>query len=134
LGTTTLTPLDEQILRLGRVGEGHRTRTDFQGACALRAIAGELVPIDDLVLVDAGSWRTERLLRTVKLLVAEHLTEPSHLGGAPRKPANRRAREAAAAMRRASPTIALQEIQLQAMAIPSARGHLTWSLRWWLSC
>jgi hypothetical protein len=32
-------------------------------------------------------------------------------------------------MRRASPTITLQEIgrQLQAMAIPSARGHLTWS-------
>jgi hypothetical protein len=47
--------LDEQILRLGRVGEGYRTRTDFQEACALRAIAGELVPIDDLVLVDAGT-------------------------------------------------------------------------------
>ena len=49
--------------------------------------------------------------------------------GVPRKSANRRAREAAAAMRRASPTITLQEIgrQLQAMAIPSARGHLTWS-------
>src|SRR5687767_7762786 len=31
--------LDEQILRLGRVGEGYRTRTDFQEACALRAIA-----------------------------------------------------------------------------------------------
>ena len=46
--------LDEQILRLGRVGEGYRTRT-FQEACALRAIAGELVPIDDLVLVDAGT-------------------------------------------------------------------------------
>jgi hypothetical protein len=32
-------------------------------------------------------------------------------------------------MRRASPTITLQEIgrQLQAMAIPSARGQLTWS-------
>jgi hypothetical protein len=32
-------------------------------------------------------------------------------------------------MRRASPTISLKEIgrQLQAMAIPSARGHLTWS-------
>jgi hypothetical protein len=44
--------LDEQILRLGRVGEGYRTRTDFQEACALRAIAGELVPIDDLVLVE----------------------------------------------------------------------------------
>lgn len=49
--------LDEQILRLGRVGEGYRTRTDFQEACALRAIAGELVPIDDLVLVDAGTPR-----------------------------------------------------------------------------
>lgn len=47
--------LDEQVGRLGRVGEGYRTRSDFQEACALRAIAGELVPIDDLVLVDAGS-------------------------------------------------------------------------------
>jgi DNA invertase Pin-like site-specific DNA recombinase len=76
-----------------------------------------------------GAWRTERLLRAVKLLVAEHLAEPALLGRAPRKSANRRARDAAAAMRRASPTITLQEIgrQLQAMAIPSARGHLTWS-------
>lgn len=47
--------LDEQVGRLDRVGEGYRTRSDFQEACALRAIAGELVPIDDLVLVDAGS-------------------------------------------------------------------------------
>lgn len=47
--------LDEQVARLGRVGEGYRSRSDFQEACALRAIAGELVPIDDLVLVDAGS-------------------------------------------------------------------------------
>jgi len=47
--------LDEQIGRLGRVGEGYRARSDFQEACALRAIAGELVPLDDLVLVDAGS-------------------------------------------------------------------------------
>ncbi len=71
-----------------------------------------------------GSWRTERLLRAVKLLVAEHLAEPALLGRAPRKPANRRARDAAAAMRRASPSISLQEIgrQLQAMGIPSARA------------
>jgi hypothetical protein len=76
-----------------------------------------------------GSWRTERLLRAIRLLVAEHLAEPALLGRAPRKSANRRARDAAAAMRRASPTITLQEIgrQLQAMAIPSTRGHLTWS-------
>jgi hypothetical protein len=76
-----------------------------------------------------GSWRSERLLRAMKLLVAEHLAEPALLGRAPRKSANRRAREAAAAMRRASPMITLREIgrQLQAMAIPSARGHLTWS-------
>lgn len=47
--------LDEQVSRLGRVGDGYRARSDFQEACALRAIAGELVPIDDLVLVDAGS-------------------------------------------------------------------------------
>ncbi|WP_296346021.1 DUF1612 domain-containing protein [Reyranella sp.] len=47
--------LDEQVVRLGRVGEGYRSRSDFQEACALRAIAGELVPIDDLVLVDAGA-------------------------------------------------------------------------------
>lgn len=47
--------LDEQVARLGRVGDGYRARSDFQEACALRAIAGELVPIDDLVLVDAGS-------------------------------------------------------------------------------
>ncbi|TAJ82099.1 MAG: DUF1612 domain-containing protein [Reyranella sp.] len=47
--------LDEQVARLGRVGEGYRARSDFQEACALRAIAGELVPIDDLVLIDAGS-------------------------------------------------------------------------------
>jgi hypothetical protein len=68
-------------------------------------------------------------LRAVKLLVAEHLAEPALLGRAPRKSVNRRARDAALAMRRASPTITLQEIgrQLQAMAIPSARGQLTWS-------
>jgi hypothetical protein len=47
--------LDEQVGRLGRVGEGYRSRSDFQESCALRAIAGELVPIDDLVLIDAGS-------------------------------------------------------------------------------
>jgi len=47
--------LDEQVGRAGRVGEGYRARSDFQEACALREIAGELVPIDDLVLVDAGS-------------------------------------------------------------------------------
>lgn len=47
--------LDEQVGRLGRVGEGYRARSDFQDACAQRALAGELVPIDDLVLVDAGS-------------------------------------------------------------------------------
>lgn len=52
---TAVVRLDEQVGRLGRVGEGYRTRTDFQEACALRAIAGELVPIDDLVLVDAGT-------------------------------------------------------------------------------
>jgi hypothetical protein len=47
--------LDEQIARLGRVGEGYRARVEFQEACALRALAGELVPIEDLVLVDAGA-------------------------------------------------------------------------------
>lgn len=52
---TAVVRLDEQVGRLGRVGEGYRSRSDFQEACALRAIAGELVPIDDLVLVDAGS-------------------------------------------------------------------------------
>ena len=52
---TQLVRLDEQVARLGRVGDGYRTRSDFQEACALRAIAGELVPIDDLVLIDAGS-------------------------------------------------------------------------------
>lgn len=46
---------DERVGRLGRVGEGYRARSDFQESCALRAIAGELVPLDDLVLVDAGS-------------------------------------------------------------------------------
>lgn len=52
---TEVARLDEQVGRLGRIGEGYRARSDFQEACALRAIAGELVPIDDLVLVDAGS-------------------------------------------------------------------------------
>ncbi len=53
--STAVVRLDEQVARLGRVGEGYRSRSDFQEACALRAIAGELVPIDDLVLIDAGS-------------------------------------------------------------------------------
>lgn len=53
--TVEIVRLDEQVGRLGRVGEGYRSRSDFQEACALRAIAGELVPVDDLVLVDAGS-------------------------------------------------------------------------------
>jgi predicted RNase H-like HicB family nuclease len=33
----------------------YRSRVQFQEACALRALAGELVPIEDLVLVDAGA-------------------------------------------------------------------------------
>jgi len=53
--STAVVRLDERVARLGRVGEGYRARSDYQEACALRAIAGELVPIDDLVLVDAGS-------------------------------------------------------------------------------
>lgn len=55
VASTAVVRLDEQVGRLGRVGEGYRARSDFQEACAQRAIAGELVPIDDLVLVDAGS-------------------------------------------------------------------------------
>ena len=55
LAVVEVVRLDEQVGRLGRVGEGYRSRSDFQEASALRAIAGELVPIDDLVLIDAGS-------------------------------------------------------------------------------
>lgn len=47
--------LDEQIGRAGRVGEGYRSRIEFQEACASRALEGELVPLEDLVLVDAGA-------------------------------------------------------------------------------
>jgi len=47
--------LDEQIGRAGGIGEGYRSRTDFQEACASRALEGELVPLEDLVLVDAGA-------------------------------------------------------------------------------
>ena len=53
--TAAVVRLDEQISRLGRVGDGYRARSHYQEACALRAISGELVPIDDLVLIEAGA-------------------------------------------------------------------------------
>jgi hypothetical protein len=85
-------------------------------------LLGAATRAGDVLVVTRFDW-------LARLLVAEHLAEPALLGRAPRKSANRRARDAALAMRRASPMITLQEIgrQLQAMAIPSARGHLTWS-------
>lgn len=52
---TAVVRLDEMVGRQGRVGEGYRARLDFQEACALRAVAGELVPVEDLVLIDAGA-------------------------------------------------------------------------------
>ncbi len=76
-----------------------------------------------------GRWTVERLLRAVKRLVGERLAEPQLLGRAPRKPSNQRALAAAAAMRLTNPSLSLREIgaQLQAMKIPSPRGHLNWS-------
>jgi Protein of unknown function (DUF1612)/HTH DNA binding domain len=71
--------LDEQVGRLGRVGEGYRARSDFQEACALRAIAGELVPIDDLVLVDAG---TPIRLPTIELTRARIILQARRSAGA----------------------------------------------------
>jgi hypothetical protein len=64
---TALARLDERIGRLDGVGEGYRARIEYQEACALRAIAGELVTLEDLVLSDAG---TPIRLSTVELMRA----------------------------------------------------------------
>lgn len=53
--TASVVRLDEMVGRQSRLGEGYRARIDFQEACALRAVAGELVPVEDLVLIDAGA-------------------------------------------------------------------------------
>lgn len=76
---TAVVRLDEQVSRAGRVGEGYRARSDFQEACALRAIAGELVPIDDLVLVDAG---TPIRLPTIELTRARIVLQARRSAGA----------------------------------------------------
>jgi Protein of unknown function (DUF1612)/HTH DNA binding domain len=72
LATSTVVRLDEQIARLGRVGEGYRSRVEFQEACALRALAGELVRLEDLALADAGA---SVRLSTIELTRARHILE-----------------------------------------------------------
>lgn len=82
------------------------------------------------VLNDAGgAWTIQKLQRAVRRLVTERLAEPALLGRAPRRPRNTVAMKAALAMRITNPKISLREIgaQLQAMQIPSPRGHLKWS-------
>jgi DNA invertase Pin-like site-specific DNA recombinase len=76
-----------------------------------------------------AKWTVQRLQRSVRLLLAERLAEPTLLGRAPRKPRNIVALKAALAMRITNPKITLRAIgeQLQAMQIPSPRGHLRWS-------
>lgn len=76
-----------------------------------------------------GGWTIQKLQRAVRRLVTERLAEPALLGRAPRRPGNPIALKVAMAMRMTNPKISLREIgaQLQAMKIPSARGHLRWS-------
>jgi DNA invertase Pin-like site-specific DNA recombinase len=76
-----------------------------------------------------GHWTVQRLQRAVRVLVTERLAAPALLGRAPRKPRNTVAMKAALAMRMTNPEISLRAIgvQLQAMRIPSPRGHLQWS-------
>ena len=69
---TAVVRLDEMVGRQGRVGEGYRARLDFQEACALRAIAGELVPVEDLVLIDSG---TPIRLSTIELTRARAILQ-----------------------------------------------------------
>lgn len=78
---------------------------------------------------NGDNWTVQRLRRAVGVMVAERLAEPSLLGRAPQKPTNTVAKAAALAMRRTDPGLSLRAIgaQLQAMAIPSPRGHLNWS-------
>lgn len=78
---------------------------------------------------NGGDWTVQRLQRAVRALVTERLAEPALLGRAPRKPRNTVALKAAVAMRMTDPTISLRAIgeHLQAMQIPSPRGHLRWS-------
>ena len=53
--TAAVVRLDEEIGRPGPIGQGFRSRSLFQEACAMRALTGELVPLEDLVLIDAGA-------------------------------------------------------------------------------
>lgn len=77
--TSAVVRLDETVGRQGRVGEGYRTRLDFQEACALRSIAGELVPVEDLVLVDSG---TPIRLSTIELTRARVILQARRHAGA----------------------------------------------------
>jgi hypothetical protein len=53
--TAAAVRLDEQVGQAGVIGEGYRSRVDFQEGGAVRALEGELVPLEDLVLSDAGA-------------------------------------------------------------------------------
>lgn len=78
---------------------------------------------------NGGYWTVQRLQRAMRVLVTERLAEPALLGRAPRKARNTVALKAAVAMRMTDPAISLRAIgeHLQAMQIPSPRGHLRWS-------
>jgi hypothetical protein len=71
--TAAVVRLDERIARLGRVGEGYCARAEFQEACALRALAGDLIRLEDLALAVAGALvrlSTIELIRARNILAA----------------------------------------------------------------
>lgn len=76
-----------------------------------------------------GTWRVERLLRTVRQLVAAGLAAPEMLGRAPRRPADGRLVLIVTAMRRANPQITLEAIgaQLESMNVRGPGGRWRWT-------